>query len=109
MVRLEEDPLKPIIRYLRSTDIRAVYTGVYYASSLSFLSDRELVGVEYSKSVRGKKIKALTATDFNFAVLIDEKNTGDILKFSSIVAKNNINYQTKIHKSGTKSATFEKV
>ena len=59
------------------------------------MSDRALVGVEYSKSVRGKKITALTATDFNFAVLIDEKNSGDIRKFSSIVVKNNINYQTK--------------
>jgi len=95
VVRLEEHPLKPAIRFFRSKNITTIYTGIFYSSAISFLSGGELVGTEYQKSTRGKKNKALSALDDDFAVLIDEKNTNDIDKFRAIALVNDVIYQTE--------------
>lgn len=95
VVRLEEHPLKSVIRYLQSKSIKTIYTSIYYSSVLSFLSNGEQVGTEYNKSTRGKKTKALSNSDPNFAILIEAKNTDDIRKLRIITEEKHITFETK--------------
>ena len=95
VVRLAEHPLRPVIRFFRSKNVKTIYTSTHYSSAISFLSGGELVGTEYQISTRGKKKKALSAVDPNFVVLINEEQIDDIRKFQAIAKKNDIVYQTE--------------
>ncbi|MCH8158074.1 MAG: hypothetical protein IID18_10065 [Nitrospinae bacterium] len=64
------------------------------SSSLTFLSGGEVVGVEYSKSVRGKKQKARSAVDPRFAVLLTNGNKVDRETFQNYLSENGIDHRT---------------
>jgi hypothetical protein len=73
VVRLAEHPLRPVIRFFRSKNVKTIYTSTHYSSAISFLSGGELAGTEYQISTRGKKKKALSTVDPDFVVLINEE------------------------------------
>tara|TARA_B100000315_G_scaffold245802_1_gene272275 strand:+ start:725 stop:2701 length:1977 start_codon:yes stop_codon:yes gene_type:complete len=93
VVRLPKNPLFSAIEFLKSKNIRTVYTSRYFSTSLTFLSRGEVIGTEYSKTARGKKQQARSAKETRFAVLLHENFKADLMTIQQYLSENEIDYQ----------------
>ena len=96
VVRLAEHPLVSAIDFLKSKNIRVVYTSRYFSTNLTFLSQGEVIGTEYSKTARGKKQQARSAKETRFAVLLHEHVKEDLMTIQQYLLENGIDYQARL-------------
>ena len=99
VVRLAEHPLVSAIEFLKSKNIRVVYTSYFFSSSLTFLSQGEVIGTEYSKIARGKKQQVRSAKEAQFAVLLSEDLKADLMTLQQYLSENKIDHRVDIVES----------
>tara|TARA_B100000315_G_scaffold80981_1_gene74245 strand:+ start:2024 stop:3907 length:1884 start_codon:yes stop_codon:yes gene_type:complete len=96
VVRLAKNPIVSTIEFLNSKNIQTVYAGYHYVSSLTYLSGGEVVGVEYSKTARGKKQQARSARETQFAVLLRKNDKANLITLQKYLTENKIDHRINI-------------